>query len=447
MLKNLLIIFGIFAGLFLLIHNAYYYPYLGGYNSHQHIKYAKIISNEFRFPTYEESYENYNPPLFHLTAGLLAKLTSQLTGLNFYQSVNAYKVIGVLLAAGSIYFWYLIINCLYPFNKFLKLTFIVLVFSLPVFHKVAVMFNTELPLMFLYSLSFWYLLVKYFNKPSKKSIAVLALITSTALLVRISSITLFITFIFSIVGLWFLKKINLKKAILHLFIYLFIVFSLTGWFYIGRKDQGIYKAGRVSEPDIPIWKRQPIEFYTYIPFKFMMTYPIRLSTPLNHIIPIYYSEFWGDFWNYYSQRRFGISEQARYEDHYLTTPKRVANLALQNQINLPFTIIMILGFILLIYRFFKGLFYKKKSLIWLAEAVFLSVSLLTWFGFLLMNIKYPNWKSDAVKPSYMLNIIPIFIYTGVVFLFSNLKKIKFIFYPIMIWLVLSTLINLWWAYY
>ena len=179
----------------------------------------------------------------------------------------------------------------------------------------------------------------------------------------------------------------------------------------------------------------------------MMTYPIRLSTPLNHIVPIYYSEFWGDFWNYYSQRRFGISVEARRKDHYLTTSKRVANLALQNQVNLPFTIIMIFGFLFLSQRVIKGLFSSTKSNIWLTEAVFLSTSLLTWAGFLIMNVKYPNWKSDAVKPSYMLAIIPIFVYSGVIFLFNVLKKYKFIFYPIFVWLCLATLVNLWWAYY
>ena len=448
-MKKTLIYLSLAFGLLLLILNAINYPYLGGYNYTAHMNYAKIISHEFRFPSYQESYENYNPPLFHLVSGLTARLTSLITGFDFATSLTAYKVIGVLLAIGSLYFWYQIISLLKPKKAYFKLAFIILLFSLPVFHKVAVMFNTELPLMFLYSLTFWFFIKKCLKTPtpSYKSITILALLTSTALLIRMSSLTLMASIFAGIFGLGWLKRISWKKTFSYLFIFITIITITTSWFYIGRKDKDIYKAGRVSEPDIPIWQRQPIEFYTYIPFKFMMTHPIRLSTPLNHIIPIYYSEFWGDFWNYYSQRRFGISVETRFNDHYATTPQRVANLALQNQVNLPLTLIMLAGMFYLVIRVVRGLFQKTKSKLWLIEAVFLSVSFLTWFGFLIMNVKYPNWKSDAVKPSYMLNIIPVFIYSGVVFIFGVLKRFKFVYYPLLIWLSLSTVINLWWAYY
>lgn len=445
--KKVIILLSVVLGLFLLIHNAIYYEYIGGYNSMAHMNYSKIVSHQYRFPTYQESYENYNPPLFHLVSGLIGRLTMKITGLDFYTSLNVYKIVGVLLAIGSLYFWYKIISTLKPKKDSLKAVFIILVFSLPVFHKMAVMFNTELPLMFLYSLTFWFLITKYYKHPSLKSTIILSLLTSTALLIRMSSLTLMASIFAGIFGLGLLKKISWKKVLKYLFIFLTIISITTSWFYIGRRDKDIYKAGRVSEPDIPFWQRQPIEFYTYIPFKFMMTYPIRLSQPLNHLIPIYYSEFWGDFWNYYSQRRFGVSVEARRNDHYVTTPQRVASLALQNQVNLPLTVIMLLGFIYLNLRVIRGLFSKSKSELWLVEAVFLCVSFLTWGGFLIMNVKYPNWKSDAVKPSYMLNIIPIFVYSGVIFLFNIIKKSKFIFYPVLIWLSLSTAINLWWAYY
>lgn len=446
-IKKIILVIGLVFGLFLLIHNSYYYDYFGGYNATVHMNYAKIISHEFRFPSFKESYENYNPPLFYLVSGLIGRFTSQISGLDFYSSLNAYKVIGVLLAIGSIYFWHKIIQSLYPKRINLRTIFLILLFSLPVFHKVAVMFNTELPLMFVYSLTLWFFITHFFNKPSKKSIVLLALFITIALLIRMSSLTLFVSIFIGILGMGLLKKISWKKTLTYLSIFLTIIFISTSWFYIGRRDKDIYKAGRVSEPDIPIWQRQPIEFYTYIPFKFMMTYPMRLSMPLNHIIPIYYSEFWGDFWNYYSQRRFGVSAETRRSNHYITTPQRVANLALQNQVNLPFTIIMLAGFIYINLRVIKGLFSRSKPKIWLIEVVFLCVSFLTWIGFLIMNVKYPNWKSDAVKASYMLNIIPIFVYSGVIFIFNVLKKFKFVFYPVLIWLSLSTVINLWWAYY
>lgn len=447
MVKRFLMILGIGLGLFLLIHNAFYYEYVGGYNAPQHMEYAKIISGEFRFPTFQESYENYNPPLFHLVSGLMAKTASGITGFDFYTSLNVFKTVGVVLAISSIYLWYQIMQVLYPRKIKLNLALIILIFSLPVFHKVAVMFNTELVLMFLYSLTFWFFVRHYYPKPSLRGTVVLSLFVSLALLTRMSAFVLLASVFAGISMIGMLKIIPWKKTIAYLVIFSGIIFLLTGWFYIGRKDQGIYQAGRVAEPDIPIWQRQPLNFYTYIPFRFMMTHPIRLSTPLNHIIPIYYSEFWGDFWNYYSQRRYGVSVETRINDHFATTPERVASLALQNQVNLPFTVLMILGFGYLTLRVTKGLVSKAKSKLWLMETIFLFASLLTWIGFLIMNVKYPNWKSDAVKPSYMLNIIPIFVYSGVIFIFEVVKKYRYVFYPILVWLALASVINLWWAYY
>ena len=448
-LKKYALWIGIFLGVLLLILNAINYDYRGGYDASGHIQYSKIISSKLRFPTKTESHENYNPPLFYLFSGSIIRLTSIITGKDFDTSFNAFKPVGILLAIGYLYAWYKIIQHLYSNKKIIQSAFLIILFSLPVFHKTIVMFNTEILLSFLVGLSFWYFITVFQHKPNIKTTFVLASLCSLALLTRFPALSLFITLVFGIIGLGFIKKISPKTTLKLLSIFLIFIIATTSWFYYGRRNFGIYQGGRSSEPiETPFFKRQPLAFYFDIPFTLMMNYPIRFSlhTPLNRLIPIYYSDFWGDWWNYFSQRRFNISVKARRQDHYLTSPDRVANLALQNKVNLPATLLMIAGFLHLIIKIIKGVFNKPDKK-WLIEGMFISLSLFTWAGLLIFLTKYPYYKANGVKASYMLSAIPVYVYSAIIFLFNILKKNKLIFTPLVIWLVLSTAVNLWFDYY
>jgi len=448
-LKKHIIWICLFFGAFLLISNAINYDYRGGYDSWAHIEYSKVISSKWRFPTKLESHETYNPPLFYLLSGIVVRFASFLTGKDFYNSLNTFKIAGVLLAVGYICLWTLIFKHLYPKKKKLQMAFTVLLFSLPVFHKTIVMFNTEILLMFLAALALWYFVVVFQKNPTIFKTVVLAAITSLALLTRFPALPLFLTLILGIIGLKIIGKISLKKTTQLLSVFLIFIIASTSWFYYGRRNQGIYTGARTTEPkEIPFFKRQPLAFYTEIPFTLIMNYPIRFdrNTPLNRLIPIYYSDFWGDWWNYFSQRRFGVSVEARRQDHYLTSPERVANLSLQNRVNLPFTLIILSGFIYLTVKNLKKLF-KKPDKKWLIETMFLSLTFLTWIGLLTFLTKYPYYKANGVKPSYMLSTIPVYIYVAVIFINKVIKSRHCLFIPLIIWLSFSTLVNLWFDYY
>jgi len=437
------------AGILLMTSNAIHYDYLGGYDAWGHIKYAKITSQQWRFPTKTESHESYNPPLFYLLSGSIIRLTSIVNNQDFESSINAFKPVGIFLAISYLLAWFKIFQRLYPKQKTSQVIFIILLFSLPVFHKTIVMLNTEILLMTLVSFALWYFIAVFQDKPTIKKTLVLAGLTSLALLTRFPALPLFIAIMIGILGLGFIKKITWKNSLKLLLVFLIFVVTATSWFYYGRRQHGIYTGGRNSEPtEIPFFKRQSLAFYFDIPFTLMMNYPIRFSpqTPLNRLIPIYYSDLWGDWWNYFSQRRFGISVEDRRQDHYLTTPQRVANLALQNKINFPTTLLIVVGFCSLILRTIKAI-YKKPNNKWLTELIFLNLSLLTWIGLLIFLTKYPYYKANGVKPSYMLSAIPVFIYSAVTFLLGVLKKNKPIFISLTLWLAFSTAINLWFDYY
>jgi len=447
MIRKTIIYLVILVGLIFLFFNAYHYPVNAGYDFKLHSTYAKIISHEWRIPVFEETRENYNPPLFYLTSGLIGRLSSYITGQDFITALKAWQYFSVILASLSIYFWFLIIKKLHPKNKPLQVSFLVLLFSLPVFHKTIVMFSIETWFLFTTSLSFWFLINHFLNKPNLKNTFILSLLVVVNLLTRMSAIVLLITVLAAFIGLIIQKKLHLKKAILLTGLLISIILTSTGWFYLGRDSKEIFGVGEGGAPDIPFFKRQPISFYLDVPFKYMMTHPIRHEIPINKLIPIYYSEFWGDWWNYYSQRRFNISVEARKKDHYLTSPERVSNLALQNQVNLLSAFLLVSGFIYLLIKATSLTFKNKKSSNWLPQSLFIAFTLFTWLGFLSLLTKYPSWKGDSIKASYMLYNLPIFTYFLVFFLFKCLKKYKLIFIPAITWLSISSIINLIWSWY
>jgi len=326
----------------------------------------------------------------------------------------------------------LIIKKLHPQNKTLQLTFMILLFSMPVFHKTIVMYSIETWFLFLMSLTLWLILTSYLEKPSCKNTLILSFLASLLLLTRTSGLIILPVVILLFFALWLSKKINLSLMLKFSGLFLLITALFAGWFYLNPKRP--INDDPQSMPPAQRW-----EFFTDIPFHLMMTYPIRREVPLKKFIPIYYSEFWGDWWNYYSQKRFGVSVKAIEADHYLTTAKRVASLALQNQINLLPTLLMVFGFSYLTFKTFKKLN--------LSALVFLSLTLFTWLGFFYKLTFHSTWKTDSIKASYMLYNLPIFVYMAVLFLFKVVKRYQLIFIPTIIWLTLATVVNLWWSWY
>lgn len=448
MVKKIIIFLIIGFGAFFLAHNFYYYPVIAGYDASFHLNYADILTSQWRFPSLDETREAYNPPFFYLISGLVGRFVSNLTGLNFFSALKVWQYISLIFVFLMIYFWYQILRPLLPKTKLAHLAFVIFLFSLPVFQKTIVMFNLELFSAFLMSLGFWYFIVHFQFKPTILKTIILAIITILNLLTRLSSLTLLITLIAGFVGLGFMKKIDTRQLIKLISVFLALIVLSCSWFYLGRANQDIYGVGEGGEPNIPFFQRQPLAFYTEIPFRLMMSYPIRFApnTPLNRLIPIYYSEFWGDWWNYFSQRRFGIPLKSIRKDHYLTSQARVNNLALQNRINLPVTLLIIVGFIYLLSKTLIQSF-RKVDANWLTSAMMLLLTILTYFGWLVMITKFPGWKGDSIKASYMLNILPVLAFSVINFLPKILKKTPVFFTPVLIWLIIATGINLWWGWY
>lgn len=451
MAKKLLIISGLGLAVFYLIHNISHYPTHLGYIWGLNTRYAEILTTQWRLPSITETVEAYNPPFFYLISGLFAKIISQLFNKSFIDSIKLWPYLGAFLAMVALYLWYQIIDKLKPKDQLLKFTWAIWIFSIPVFQKMMPMYTSEPYSMFMTALIFWYFIKILQPKPTIKKTIILSILVSLTLISRVTSIIFLPTLSLAILGLRLIKRIHWPKAFKMLLIFITINAIIVGpvYYIILTRNKKITHPARAKKGNTTLSK-YGLSYYTDVPFKYMMTYPfrqdIRFNHPLNKLIPIYYSTFWGDYWNYYIQTRFNIDYQVRDENRYVVTDQRISSLVLQNRINLLPTLLLIAGFVFQIITV-TNQFSKKRNDQWLTETTLLVFVSLLWASYLYYLNYHLSWKSDNVKACYMIYALPIFVYFATKFLFEPLKKIKFIFIPVIIWLVLTTGVNFWWAWF
>lgn len=438
---------------FILAHNVLFYPYSNGYDATAHIGYSQIISKEFRIPLYKETRESIHPPFFYFISGAAIRVYSWIFGSSFIQAINVWRFISVLLTIISFWLWYQIYLLINPKQKKGAVFFVLFLASLPPIYKAVAMFTPESFNLFLATIIIWFYIKYFLKKPDYKKIIILSLLVSLALLTKISFFSLAMAVAIGILLAVFLNKQKYQKAVIFLSLYFLIIFFSTGWFYYGRHEGKLLQFGEwglgqeKKNKDVPIYKRQRLAFYYDVPFKLMMTYPVRphLSFP-TYLIPIYYSDFWGDYWNFFSQRRFAFKEKERRGERYFFLQERIKYLAWQNQINLLPSCLMVIAFLFFLIKrileLIKGkLDYKNTGELFLFSFVFFA-----WGGLLMLVSKYTG-EGDFIKATYMLLVVPIYVYFVSVFLFSYLRKNKVIFWSVFILLLFTIVNNLIFAYF
>ncbi len=270
----------------------------------------------------------------------------------------------------------------------------------------------------------------------------MGLILGIAMAVKITSYAFVATFgLLMTLAVWFKDKQVIVKAGLAGLAIVMVIFASSGWFYVHKtKKYGLFTSGRIYKTRI-----QPKSFYFDIPFVLMMHYPIRPYIG-NRFLPVLYTDFWGDQWNYFPQRRYGIStEFLRTENTQFITPERLSDLQRQVRINLATTIIMGVSFIVISIKHLKkilNLKFNQDSLTSLSLLLFFWVAALGYFYF---QAKAPSWDGSNIKPSHLVYIWPIPALFTIDFIFS--RKNKYFKSALIILLTIPTIVNLWFNWF
>lgn len=443
-----------FAGLYL--HNAWFYSPHNGYDAGIHMIYTRIITFEHRIPLPSDTPESYNPPLYYWLSGQLARVFTPLFNNNFLDALKSWQILIALLLPIAGYLWYDIFCILNPNpkKKFGGLFFLFWLLSLPVINKMAPMYNLETPQLILSTFIIWWFIKFVLKKPSIRQMIYLGIFCGVILSLRIMSASLILSLGLMVFILFWTRRISFTKMLVYGLIFAFITLLIGGQYYYFYRDKGVFASGEnvAENSKTPFFQRQPKSFYIDTFFRTSMKTPIRPYFP-NRFIPIFYSTFWGDYWNYYRQRRFPLSveEEIKFSEStnkVKISAARLKLLAWQNRINLIPTLILIVGIAAAVIKTIKQ--FSRRRLLNLKElsegflAIFFVVAFLAFFY---TNIQFPNiYKGDTIKASYILFAIPTLIYFASKFL-QSVQKQKYFFYSLIIIVIISFFFNLNFSFY
>lgn len=296
---------------FVLIYNIIFYNPIQGYDAEAHYNYidyfAMYLPDNIKFPTNTDSREFFNPPLPYLFPSFVQIVCRNLIYSEDVALVcREYYGLFTQIFQSIIYLYSLYINfktiqSLFGKKKISKLSFILVFSIMTINYKAISMIRGEIYIVFFMSVLF-YIFAKMTNqefKYSKKEIFFFGVAIAGLALSRQWAFLLFPSFF---IIPFFIKKRILKKRYIKFITYSFLIgFILSSWFYVYLfLEYGSFTA--FNKPSIGFsLKNQNIYFYLPISAESLMVFtkPIRPYFS-NQFLPILYSDFWGDYWGYFS---------------------------------------------------------------------------------------------------------------------------------------------------
>ena len=391
-------------------------PYVG-YDARAHFKYAQVLAKG-KLPGPRQTREFFSAPLpYVLPAVLLASGLTDERG-----AAKAVQLSNVALSVAVLFLMLGICRQLRPGDRRLQILALLCVGMLPVYYKTFAQARGE-PLV-----CFLVLLVIH------EAVAVLCLHDNRwwrlgTLAVAVGLLPLsrqWGVLILPAVGLWaamlWLKLRLSGRTLLRVGSILLLALALiSGWFYLHLEARyGSIAAFNLRGSESLTLTNQPATFYLGLGGGHLFSRPVRPAFP-NQLIPIFYSETWGDYWCYFlvsGRNAKGFPIAGKFLEESLgsapttgfetNAPRMVPYLGRVNLVSLFPTAILLVGLGLGL----GGLLRSAGRGPWGDQAAISGVltlaALSTLVGYLWFLIMHPvPGEGDTIKASYALQVFPL----------------------------------------
>jgi len=415
-------------------YNILHYDPLYGYDAEAHYNYvdhfSRYLPYQINLPDIENTREFFNPPIGYLVpsvAQVLCRniLTSE-TLLEdcrpIYATVS--QIVQLLLYLFSVFINIKTISLFFENNKNVKFEYLLLVSLMAVNYKTIVQIRGETYILFFMSFLLYIFLKAEKNNFEFKIITFLGLGITIGLL-ALSRQWAFLLFPGFFILIFFINKYQTKKYINLIFSSFFIGFIVSSWFYFSL----LFRYGSFTsfnkEPIGFSFFNQPLSFYIpdFSDLFLMFTEPIRPNFS-NQFLTIIYSDFWGDYWGYFSFTSRNL-EEGRNQlliGEYL------------GRVNL-FSFFATVFFIFCFINFRK--FHKK---IIFSRYITLSI-IISFFGYLWFLISYPELPTgDTIKATYMVQFFNLLLIPSTIKL-VNFRESKHVIYKPLIFYFIFILLH------
>lgn len=265
-----------------------------GYDAASHLEYIGAFSN-LHLVKDGESDEFFSPPLPYLLPAVLVAATD----MPVIKAAKIAQLANVVVSIGLI--WYLIRICrLLSAGNIVARGTILFIGTLPVYYKTFAFIRGE-PWVALFAVMAAYYLVRVLirREYAWPNILLAGFTTGCAMLSRQWGVLLLPGIVVFGGIVWFRDK-NYRRSIFKaLSISIAIALMLSSWFYFHlRHEYGAFTAFNRTPGSKVFFANQPRDFYFGISPELLFSRPVRPNFP-NELIPIFYSEIWGDYWCFF----------------------------------------------------------------------------------------------------------------------------------------------------
>jgi hypothetical protein len=168
-----------------------------------------------------------------------------------------------------------------------------------------------------------------------------------------------------------------------------VVLVLTlPWFVHQARSHGNPFAFNRPAPKESFFSRRPASFYTSLDVSAVFSHPYAPNY-LNHVWPVVYTDWWGDYWRYFELPYENISTPPELPPRYENPRVR------QSYVGLAPSLLAVAGFLGVLAVSIRK---RAPALVLLPAAI-----VLLGLEFLVFQIAYPHADGDTIKATYLLD--------------------------------------------
>jgi 4-amino-4-deoxy-L-arabinose transferase-like glycosyltransferase len=343
---------------------------VAGYDGPAHLEYARILEDEGRLPTREETYQYDSPPGFHWLAVQLHRATG------FWRAGQA---LSSIFAAGLVVVTWLLARELWPRHPGLWAAAAALTAGFPIAVRMGTMFHPEALNALLLALA-TLLVVRAAARDWPVAYGVASGVAlGLAAVTRESAVAV-------AAGVAVGLAVTRDRRALRFGAVSFAALALVAGPWWG------YQAARFGSPfytDLVLTERQalesqPREFYVSAPVADLVVHPYRPAFA-GELWPKFHADLWSDWFG----AQHGFWSEA---------PDAATRVFLSSQsvLGLFFSVVAL-----------AGLWFLRR------QPVLLAIVGVTWIGFVVQNIRFPQADGDPIQARYLLFLAPIFALAAV----------------------------------
>lgn len=393
------------------VNAALHNPFIG-YDADNHLDYVSVLAEHL--PNQSDSLEYYSPPLPYFLPSRIFQLCESNTVTCKYVAGKFAQGINLLLSIVITVFLIKIADLIRPKDQHFKIATLLMFGLLTVYYKTFSQVRGE-PYVAFFEVVSIYLVLKLAQTPEVVTLkdGILPGICLGGLCLSRQFGFLLFPAIGCLAVLIVIRKktLGLKYGGVILFSF-FVAFITCSWFYFHlNRTYGSFTPYAIR-PRAFSFSNQPLSFYrnTGIGNFSLFRSPTR-KTFNNELIPIFYSETWGDYWGYFVFRREGILE---YKSNQAAINPYLGNV---NLVSLIPSFIFAIGMIFGLRSLMQSLNSTNSSFESRAFSFFVLIVLISLAGYLWYLLRYTMIpKGATIKATYMIQIFMVLPFLAASFL-------------------------------